>query len=322
MGVTTPAGGTHFFPLRVRGYDEPLPAEGAYLADFLTDLAVRFIEEHRKGPFFLELNHLIPHWRIEAKERTIAKYRAKPKPLSGTNNPKYAAMFEHLDDSVGRVLKTIERLGLSEKTIVVFTSDNGAIYFRPNGEGADGAITTNAPLRGEKGSLYEGGIRVPQIVRWSKVVPPGTLTRTPAIGMDLLPTFAEVSGATLPDQSLDGVSLVPVLSGTGTLQRRDLFWHYPHYHHDEPSGAIREGDWKLKESYVDGGFELFNLRHDLSETRNLAARYPMRAEQLRSRLSAWRKSVGAQMPTPNPEYDPARAHEFWKAGRLMEVVRD
>ena len=321
--IVTPAGGTHFYPFSTTGYTEELKS-GTYMADFLTDRALAFLEDWSgKQPFFLQLHHLAPHWKIEAKQDAVERFRKKPKPESGVNNPRYAALVGHLDESVGKILKKLDELKLADNTVVIFTSDNGAIYFRTNGEGVDDRpITTNAPLRGEKGSLYEGGIRVPCIVRWPGVVKPGAVSREIAIGTDLLPTLLEIAGASLPEQPLDGVSLLPVLKRSAQLPHRPLFFHYPHYHHDEPSGVVRDGDWKLKESYVDGALELYNLRHDLSETRNLVDRFPTKAAALQAKLAVWRKSVGAKMPIRNPAYDPKRAHLFSKNGEFLKHHAD
>ena len=317
--IVTRASGTHFYPFTTIGYSDKLKP-GTYLADFLTDRALGFLEEIRieNRPFFLQLHHLAPHWKIEAKQDTIARFDRKPKPESGVNNSRYAALLWHLDESVGRILKKLDELKLADNTVVIFTSDNGAIYFRPNGEGIDGQpVTTNAPLRGEKGSLYEGGIRVPIIVRWPAVVKTGAVSHEIAIGTDLLPTLLKIADIPLPEQPLDGVSLLPVLKQSAKLPPRPLFFHYPHYHHDEPSGVIRDGDWKLKESYVDGTLELFNLRHDVSETRNLSARYPAKAAELHSKLADWRNSVGAKMPTKNVDYDSKRAFQFFANGQFL-----
>ena len=202
LSIVTPAGGTHFYPFSTIGYSGELKP-GTYMADFLTDRALTVLEEARtrNRPFFLQLHHLAPHWRIEAKQDAVERFHKKPKPESGVNNPRYAALVGHLDESVGQILTKLDELKLADNTVVIFTSDNGAIYFRQNGEGVDDRpITTNAPLRGEKGSLYEGGIRVPFIVRWPGVVKPGAVSREIAIGTDLLPTLLEIAGASLPER--------------------------------------------------------------------------------------------------------------------------
>ena len=173
-------------------------------------------------------------------------------------------------------------------------------------------VSTNAPLRDEKGTLYEGGIRVPMIVRWPGVVRPGSVSRVPTTTADLLPTFCEMASTPLPDQPIDGASLVPLLKDpSATLDRDAIYFHYPHYHHSRPAGAIRAGDFKLIEFFDDGSLELFNLKEDIGETGNIAAEKPQLAGELQQRLAAWRKRVGARMPTTNPNHDPQRAHEWW-----------
>jgi arylsulfatase A-like enzyme len=223
-------------------------------------------------------------------------------------------MIESLDAAVGRVLDALTQFGLAERTVVVFTSDNGGLITQ--------GTTSNAPLRYGKASAYEGGVRVPLIVHWPGTTAPGSACDTPVVTMDLFPTLLEIAGLPQPMQpdsagaeaapvTLDGVSLVPLLRGTGTLSRDDLFWHYPHHQHYQlggtmPYGAIRSGDFKLIEFYNDMRVELYDLRTDVGEQHDLAAERPAQADELRSRLQAWRASVGAQMPIPNPQHDPNR----------------
>ena len=218
-----------------------------------------------------------------------------------------------LDRSVGRILDTLDKLALAGRTVVVFMSDNGGLRRRFDGNGP--LVTTNAPLRDEKGTLYEGGIREPLIVRWPGVVKHGSVCNVPVSSVDFYPTFLEIAGAKGdPGHVLDGESIVPLLKQTGTLERDAIFWHYPHYHHSTPAGAIRQGDFKLVEFYEDGRLELYNLKNDIAEERNLAAEMPQRAQELQHALAEWRRSVGAEMPTPNPDFDPARAHEWGRRG--------
>jgi arylsulfatase A-like enzyme len=202
-------------------------------------------------------------------------------------------MLEQLDAAVGRVLAALDQAGVADRTIVVFTSDNGGLST------AEGHPTSNRPLRAGKGWLYEGGIRTPWIIRAPGTTKPGTVSDTPVLSTDLYPTLLALAGVQ-PDPShpIDGVSLVPLLAGR-SLDRGPLFWHYPHYGNQggSPSGAVRDGDWKLIEWYEDGRLELYNLRDDTGEEHDLAPRDPARAEALRARLAAWRKSVGAVMPT-------------------------
>jgi arylsulfatase A-like enzyme len=276
--------------------------EGQYLTDRLAIEAERFIEHHQNKPFFLYLPHYAPHIPMTAKAETVAKY---PKwdgtPHGRQENPIYAAMLESLDDAVGKVLGALDKAGLAEKTIVIFTSDNGGLAIKA---GPNTPPTTNAPLREGKGWVYEGGIRVPLIVRWPGPIAPGVET-TPVWAADLPVTIAGLCG--LPAGSgLDGVNLASLLKENKPLEPRALYWHYPHYHNalSWPGGAIRDGDWKLVESYDTGRLELFNLAQDPGESTNLTDREPARVKELASKLADWRSSVGAQMLTPNPHYSP------------------
>ena len=277
-----------------------------------TDAAVEFIEDNKEEPFFLFLSHHTVHIPLEAPEELIQKYQDKPKPPTGVNNPVYAAMVEHLDNSVGHILEKLKDLKLEENTVVIFFSDNGGLYQAFGGYRGDrSAVTTNAPLREEKGTLYEGGIRVPLIVRWPGVVKAGTTCSAPVSSVDFYPSFLGIVGAKgEPDHVLDGESIVPLLKRTGRLKRKAIYWHYPHYHHSRPAGAIRQDNWKLIEFYEDGRLELYNLKDDIGEKNNLATEQPQKAAGLQKKLAKWRKSVGAKMPTPNPDYDPARADEW------------
>lgn len=296
--------GQHFYP-QFRTTPEIDIEDGAYLADVLTDRAVQFIETNRDKPFFLHLSHFAVHIPLQAKPESIAKYAAKPRPAEGVNNPTYAAMLESVDQSVGRIMAKLDELDLTRRTLVIFTSDNGGLIRSYAGTGP--VVTSNASLRGEKGTLYEGGIRVPLIVRWPGVVDPGKTSDVPVCSIDYLPTIAIAAGcAVAPAWGVDGVSLMPVLTQSGGLDRDALYWHYPHYHHDTPAGAIRQGRFKLIEHYEDGALELYDLSADVGERMNLAARMPDRAAAMRKKLAAWRKSVNAQENAPNPDFDPAR----------------
>jgi uncharacterized sulfatase len=247
---------------------------------------------------------------LEAPEELVNKYKNKPKPATGVNNPTYAAMVEHLDTNIGRILKMLDDLDLAERTIVIFFSDNGGLREAYGGyTGKRQIVSTNAPLRDEKGTLYEGGVREPLIVRWPGVVKAGTTCSVPVTSVDFYPTFLEIVGSN-SKQALDGENILPLLKQTGMLERDAIYWHYPHYHHSRPAGAIREGDYKLIEFFEDGQLELYNLKRDIGEKENLAAKMPEKAAELQGKLAAWRKSVGAKMPIPNPNYDPARADEW------------
>jgi len=299
--------------------------KGTYLADFLTDRAVDFITRHKDGPFFLYLPHFGVHSPFQAKADMIAKFKAKPG-VGGHNNPVYAAMIASVDESVGRVMKTLDDLKLADNTVLIFTSDNGGVggYDRPDGlirepgrEGQakkkkagdedGGGITDNAPLRSGKGSLYEGGHRVPFIVRWPGVTKPASTCEVPTAHVDIFPTFLELAAAPKPRQVLDGESLVKLFRDPAAkLQRDAIFQHFPGYlgsgpglWRTTPVSVIQAGDWKLMEYLEDGKLELYNLRDDIGETRNLAADMPDNTKELHARLVAWRKEVNAPMPTRN-----------------------
>ncbi|MFM8393047.1 MAG: sulfatase [Acidobacteriota bacterium] len=281
-------------------------AAGEYLPDRLTTEAERFIERHREKPFFLYFPHYSVHIPMKARAELVAKYRALPQPAHGQRNPVYAAMIESMDESLGRLTRKLDQLGLSEKTVIIFTSDNGGLSVR---EGPDTPPTDNAPLRAGKGYLYEGGIRVPLIITWPGMIKAGRVDRTPVTSMDLFATLVELGG--LRNRTgLDGVSLRPLLTGQRRRRTPDLFWHYPHYSNqsvnagdvNQPGAAIREGDYKLIEFYQDGRVELYDLRRDPGERHDLARKRPALAARMRRQLAAWRRSVGAQMMNPNPDY--------------------
>ncbi|MCR4411571.1 MAG: sulfatase [Thermoguttaceae bacterium] len=281
---------------------------GAYLADFLTDRAIGFIERHKDRPFLLCLHHFAVHSPYQAKDGKIARFQGKP-PAGGHNSPVYAAMISSLDDSVGRVVARLDELGLSPNTLVVFTSDNGGVggYVAAGVKTKEG-ITDNAPLRGGKGMLYEGGVRVPFIFRWPGRIKAQTVCDEPIVSVDLFPTLLDLSGAPAPEnQPLDGLSLVPLFDGGGSarLGRDAIYWHFPGYlgsgpniWRTTPAGAIRVGDYKLIEFFEDGRRELYNLRDDPGQQRDLAKEQPERARDLHAKLAAWRQQVKAPMPTP------------------------
>ena len=286
---------SYFAPYRIPTLtDGP---DGEFLSERLTSEALTFIERNKGKPFFLYLPHYAVHTPIQAKPAVIAKYKARQDKSAPHHNPGYAALVESVDDSVGRLMRKLEELGLADHTIVVFTSDNGGLI----------GCTSNAPLRAGKGSAYEGGVRVPLIVKWPGVAKPGSANHTPVIGADFFPTLLAMAGVRGPQShTLDGESLVPLLRQSGTLARDALYWHYPHYHPGgaTPYGAIREGAFRLVEFYEDNRVELYDLSDDIGETKDLAASRPEKAAALRKRLAEWRTRVGAQMPTPNPDHDP------------------
>jgi arylsulfatase A-like enzyme len=324
-----------------RGFDEAIEASGkhfdfstdprteipagAYLADWLTDRSVDFIRRHRDRLFLLYLPHFGVHSPHQAKEELRKKFAGKPG-VGGHRDPTYAAMIASVDESVGRILKTLEELGLGERTLVIFTSDNGGVggYAR-EGIKRGGGITDNAPLRSGKGSLYEGGVRVPFLARWPGVIPAGRVTDAPIITVDVFPTLLELTGAPRPDQPLDGVSLAECFRSGGKTspEREAMYWHFPGYlgagqgtFRTTPAGAIRVGNLKLLEFFEDGRLELYDLAADPSQQHNLAKERPAEVARLHEKLKAWRAEVKAPMPTKNTLGDaPAAQKKAGKAGK-------
>ena len=272
--------------------------EKEYLTDRLAEEAEKFIESNQGNPFFLYLSHFAVHTPLQARQEVTEKYKAKVKPDQAQKNAVYAAMVESVDDSVARVMKKLDELKIADRTVIFFMSDNGGLI----------GSTSNLPLRAGKGSAYEGGVRVPMIVKWPGVAKPGTTSDEPVISNDFYPTMLEMAGvAPSPRQIVDGVSLAPLLKQPGgRLDRSEIYWHYPHYHPGgaTPYGAVRQRDYKLIEFYEDNRVELYNLKNDISEKEDLTAKMPEKIAQLRTLLADWRRSVGAQMPIPNPDYDP------------------
>ena len=297
--------------------------KGQYLADFLTDRAVDFIRRHRNESFFLYLPHFGVHSPHDAKPEMIAKFKNKPA-VGGHHSPIYAAMIASVDESVGRVMAVLDELKLADNTVLIFTSDNGGVGgYEREGIAKTNNITDNAPLRSGKGSLYEGGTRVPFIVRWPGQTKPGSASDVPAVHVDIYPTLVALAGGALPaKQIFDGESLAPVIKNPQAKLARDAFYqHFPGYlgagadsWRTTPVSLIHSGDWKLMEFLEDGHLELYNLRDDVGEKNNLAAKEPERAKALHAKLVAWRASVKAPMPTPN-KAEPAANAETKKRGK-------
>lgn len=318
-----------------KGYFSPWGIEtlpdgppGQYLTDRLTDAAIALIREAGGQPFFLNLWHYAVHTPIQAPAPLIEKYRAKaarlgldkqPALVEGEHfpcehkkhlrvmrrviqsDPTYAAMVENVDANIGRLLKALDDAGHRENTLVLFTSDNGGLAT------AEGSPTCNLPLAEGKGWVYDGGTRVPLIVRWPRVVAAGSVCHVPVISPDFYPTILSAAGLPLrPAQHRDGVDLMPLLHGARRLQRDAIFWHYPHYGNQggTPASAMRLGNWKLIEFHEDGRIELYQIEQDPGERHNLAAQEARRAAQMRARLHEWLRDVGARFPTPNPHYTP------------------
>jgi arylsulfatase A-like enzyme len=299
-GTHAPQPPSYFTPYKIATLSEG--PTGEYLTDRLATDGAQFIAANRDRPFFLYMPHFAVHLPQQAKEELIKKYKDKVRPGHKHTNPAYAAMIESLDDAVGRVRQELEKFKLADRTIVIFTSDNGGRI--PN--------TSNTPLRFGKASCYEGGTRVPLIIYWPGLTKPDSECDTPVITMDLFPSLIEMTGVKEPSQlAVDGVSLTPLLRDSGEIERDELFWHYPHHQHYQkggttPYGAIRKGDFKLIEFFNDMGVELYNLRDDIGEQNDLARQMPEKANELRQRLHQWREDVGAQMPTRNPKHDPSK----------------
>lgn len=279
------------------GLDEGRPGE--YLTDRLTEEAVSFMKSHKEGPFFLHLSHHAVHTALQAPDSLIAKYRNKT-PGKYHSNPVYAAMIEKLDDSVGKICQTIEDLGIADNTIIIFYSDNG---------GSE-PVTDNYPLNGGKGTPYEGGTRVPLIIKWPDRIKEGTRISVPVIGTDLYPTFVTMAHGTVAS-NLDGKDIFSLIANNET--ERGLFWHFPAYLESylnegksfraKPYSSIRSGDWKLIYNYEDGSMELFNLKEDLSESTELSQLNPRKRDELYQKLLKWIEETHAPIPTElNPYY--------------------
>lgn len=287
--------------------------EGEYLTDRLTDEAIRLIHENRDRPFFLHLSHYAVHTPLQARAEVIERYRGARRPGLTHTNATYAAMVESVDDGVGRLMDTLRALDLDRRTLVIITSDNGG----------EKSATSNSPLRDAKGTLYEGGTRVPLIVRWPGVVPGASTCDTPVITMDLFPTLTDAAAlAGVGAGAADGLSLLPLLTDPGAGLGRDaLHWHYPHYHTAArpPCSSVRAGDLKLIEFHEDARVELYDLRADPGETTDLAGARPDDAARLRARLHAWLTEVGARMPELNPDHEPAGARAPAAPGEFAGV---
>ena len=319
---------TYFWPYkkRNRALEEMPPGgkKGEYLTDRLTDESLKFLEANKDRPFLLYLSHYAVHTPIGSKAALTDKYKAKAAKIPATgrsrfvpvygryktrqvqDNPAFAGMVQSVDESVGRVMKKLEEMGVADNTVVIFMSDNGGLSTVPRE-----APTSNLPLRAGKGWLYEGGIREPMIIKWPGVVRRSSVCREPVTSTDFYPTMLEMAGLPLmPKQHIDGVSLMPLLKNEGKLKRKAIYWHYPHYHGsgNRPSGAVRAGDYKLIEWYEDNSVELYNLRDDMGEKHDLAKEMPEKAAELRSMLRKWRKQMKAKMPALGPRED----FKVWK----------
>ena len=311
--------GKYFVPYGNPRLEDGPPGE--HLPDRLTNEAVRFIEQNREKPFLAYVAFYSVHTPLVGRPDLVKKYQDKAQRLGLLDREQfageeqawpvkserrvrvvqshavYAAMVEAMDQAVGKVLAKLDKLGLDDRTAVFLMSDNGGLST------SEGSPTSNLPLRGGKGWLYEGGIREPFIIRWPGVTKPGSTCSVPVVSTDFYPTILEMAGLPLkPDRHLDGVSLVPLLRGGESLARDALYWHYPHYSNQGgfPGGAVRSGDWKLVERFEDGRVHLYNLRDDAGEKHDLAGEQPERVRTMRDKLHAWYEEVDARFLQPKP----------------------
>ena len=312
------------------GFGEKLhPAQdfpsGTVLSHALTDLSLDFMEKNKEDPFFLFLAHYDVHVQLDADTTLIHKYMNKEKADDYPSNAIYAAMIGHLDQSVGRIMDKLEELKLEDNTVVVFFSDNGGLVSRFDkipliadskkhyyeGDTLLYVASSNRPLRSEKGTVFEGGIREPLIIKWPERIKPSTTSDALVSSVDFYPTFAALAGGKLPDnQVLDGKSILPELTGEKTVTQRAIFWHYPVYHHAVPASVVRKGDWKLIHFLDDDHLELYNLKEDIGETTDVAGLHADKTSELRQLLNDWREDVNAEMPQINPDFDPERRAEW------------
>lgn len=289
-------------PLSNRTMNFPEDSSGEdYLSDMLTSHMLQQLQQWREDPFFVYFPFYNVHTPIQGRKDLVEYYRPKSSQAQRHTNPQYAAMVGAVDDNIGRVMDKLEQWGVADRTVIVLTGDNGGLD-------RGGDPTENQPLRAGKGSAYEGGVRVPTIIKWPGAGASGEVCEQPVISVDYYPTLLEITGVEgAPEHNgrVDGVSLVPLLKNpASSLDREAIYWHYPHYHGggSEPYSAIRAGRWRLVEFQQNGRAELYDLQADIGETRDLSQQMPEKTAQLRDQLHAWREQVGAQMAVPNPDY--------------------
>jgi arylsulfatase A len=292
VGGTSYGGPPSFFS-PYRNAELPDGPDGEYLPDRLVDETIRFTEANKDKPWMAHLWFYTVHWPMQAPKGLLEKYAERKGP--GLNDTRYGAMIEAMDLAIGRLLKALKKMDAEKDSLVIFTSDNGGFA----------GVSDCRPLRESKGHLYEGGIRVPMIVRWPGRVPPDTLCKVPVTSMDFYPTFLDIAGLKPSGKPIDGESLLPLFRQTGKLTRKTIYFHFPNYAWhmgNRLAGAVREGKWKMIRNYDDGSLELYDLHKDLSEKKNLAKKSPKVAKHLNQKLSSWLKETNAPMPTlqPNP----------------------
>ena len=322
----SPGKGGYFSPWTIPPLENADVPDGTYLTDYLTDQILDLLANKDERPFFLNLCYYQVHTPLQAKEEKIEKYKAKATAMGldevetfvdgehypcehkkdqrvrrrlVQSDPVYAGMIESLDESIGRILDALDESGQADNTLIVFTSDNGGLAT------SEGSPTCNAPLAEGKGWMYEGGTREPLMVRWPGTIEAGSTCSVPVSSPDFYPTLLELAGLDpIPQQHCDGMSFAPLLRGETSLKRDGIFWHYPHYGNQggTPGSSVRAGDYKLIEFFDDGRLELYNLRGDIGEEKNLAEREPEKRDELHALLKEWREKVEAKIPQPNPNW--------------------
>lgn len=276
-------------------YGLPGKKQGQYLTDRECDEAVMFIKKNRQKKFFLNFANYAVHTPIQAKPSLLDKYKIKIQSLDTMQkNAAYASMVESVDQAVGRIITILKEEGIFERTLIIFTSDNGGLL----------GVTNNAPLRSGKGFPYEGGIRVPLIIFWPDFINGGKVIDTPVSSIDFFPTLCSAAGIkNSTDEVVDGLNLLPLIKGENNVKRQSLFWHFPHYRGKiNPYSIIRNGDWKLIKRYDGKPFELFNLKNDLSEKNDLSQDMPEKVKELNEEIMIWLLKTNAKVPRANPDY--------------------
>jgi len=296
------------------------------VSDALTDMGLNFIKKNKENPFFLFISHFDVHLQLDADRDLINKYLQKEKDPNYPCNAVYAAMIEHVDKSVGVIMNAVEEMGMTDNTVFIFYSDNGGVDNRfdnipllggrsadvyPEGHPLQYIATSNAPLRGGKGTLYEGGILVPMIVKWPNMVATNSTSEAIVSSVDFYPTLLELAKGKQPEnQVLDGHSMLPALTENKFDLEREVFTHYPVYHHEQPMSALRKGDWKIIENLVSGEYDLYNLKYDVSEMTDLKFSYPEKLTAMKSVLKKWQDDTNSKRPKPNPAFDPTKRYEW------------
>ncbi|ANQ52592.1 sulfatase [Flammeovirga sp. MY04] len=306
-------GGGRHYKLSDKFYPKQEIDDEVYLTDALTDYSCDFLERNKDEQFLLVISHFAVHIPLQAPDSLVQHFEEKSKTMP-VNNPLYGGMIKSLDNNIKVVLDKLDELGLSENTFVVLYSDNGGLYQPYDLKYLEFCgnipVTSNAPLRGEKGNLYEGGVRVPMMARWPGKISPNTVSNTSVSGIDLFPTFLELAGVKKGNRPLDGQSLVATFSGKDVNHDRPLYWHYPVFHHGDPASSVRMGDYKLIKNYVTEEVELYNLSDDIGEQNNLSDTHKKMKKKMLKSLEAHLDKVKADLPTDNPNFDQEKRLEW------------